>query len=193
MAGANHLPNMEPSRIDYRKFAQALDHYESRGYSYMEVPWVVSHEAMAVTLPPDLPATALQYGELVGSGEQSYIELMLRGRQVLKACCITPCFRIEHNYDDLHHAYFMKCELINTDATGQNLHQMIGDARQFFEIYTETEIEETGPDMYDIVDHKLQLELGSYGFRLCGDMKFIYGTGLALPRLDTVVQKRKVQ
>lgn len=180
----------EPPFIDYRKFAAALDHYESRGYQYREVPWVVDHASMAVTLPPELPATRVQYGDLVGSGEQSFIELMRRGEQVLKACCITPCFRIEENYDELHHPYFMKCELINTDATHENLQQMIDDARQFFDTYTETEIETTGPNMYDIVDTRLHTELGSYGFRLYNDMKFIYGTGLALPRLDSVLKKQ---
>lgn len=192
MADANLSPNMEPLRIDYRKFSDALDHYEPLGYPYIEVPWVVSHEVMAVTLPPDLPATALQYGELVGSGEQSYIELMRRGRQILKACCITPCFRIEHDYDNLHHAYFMKLELINTDATDSNLQQMIDGAQQFFSRYTDTEIEQTDTDLYDIVDQKLQTELGSYGFRLYQNRRFIYGTGLALPRLDSVLRQQRI-
>lgn len=179
--------HMEPGQIDYRKLAAGIDHYESLGYEYQEVPWVVSDEAINVTLPPDLPATAVQYGKLVGSAEQSFIELMLRGQTILKACAVTPCFRIENQYDDLHHAYFMKLELINTDVTQDNLHTMIEDAQGFFEQYTETDVEQTGPNAYDIVDKKRRIELGSYGIRSFDNHTFIYGTGVALPRLDTVV------
>jgi hypothetical protein len=181
MAGElSHLP----PQIDYHKLSAGLNHYESLGYPYMEVPWVVSREAIAVTLPENATATSVQYGDLVGSGEQSFIELMLRGQAVLKACCITPCFRIEDRYDDLHHPYFMKLELINTDATTKNLRQMILDARGFFQKYTDVAIEQTGPDTYDIVDRDQGIELGSYGFREFNGRRFIYGTGLALPRLD---------
>jgi len=182
-----HNHYREPSPIDYRKFAYALDHYESLGYGYVEVPWVVSHDSVAVTLPDDRVATAVQYGDLVGSGEQSYIELMRRGHAITKACCITPCFRMEPDYDELHHAYFMKLELINTDANEGSLRQMITDATALFEHYTPTDIEQTGPDMYDIVDKKRRIELGSYGFRTAHGQRFIYGTGLALPRLDTAI------
>lgn len=184
--------NHRPEYIDYRKIANALDHYESRGYEYIEVPWVVSSESVDVTLPSDCPATHVQYGDLVGSGEQSFIELLRRGETILKACCITPCFRIEPSYDDLHFPYFMKLELINTDASNDNLRRMIYDAREFFNEYMEVDIEETGPNTYDIVDKKLHIELGSYGIRSLDNTRFIYGTGVALPRLDTVIDRAMI-
>jgi hypothetical protein len=183
---AGELSN-SPSRIDYRKLSAGLDYYESLGYPYIEVPWVVSREAVAVTLPENAKATSVQYGDLVGSGEQSFIELMLRGQAILKACCITPCFRIEDNYDNLHHPYFMKLELINSDATWENLEQMIADASGFFQKYIEVEVIQTESDTYDIIDTQRKIELGSYGFRTVNNDRFIYGTGLALPRLDTVI------
>lgn len=176
----------EPSFIDYRKLADALDHYESRGYNYREVPWVISKEAMAVTLPPGRPATAVQYGDLVGSAEQSFIELLLRGQSITKACAITPCFRIEESYDRLHHAYFMKMELINTDTSNENLQQMVQDATAFFQKYIPAEVDQTGPDAYDIIDKRRRIELGSYGIRQFNMGHFIYGTGVALPRLSVV-------
>ncbi len=188
MEDANRF--MEPSRIDYHKLSSALDHYEARGYEYMEVPWVVSREAEAATLPPDATATSVQYGELVGSAEQGFIELLLRGRTVLKACAITPCFRMEDSYDELHHAYFMKLELINTDASRDNLWRMIHDAQDFLGNYTRTEIEQTGTETYDLVDSKHHIELGSYGIRTFRNTPYIYGTGVALPRLDTVIRKK---
>lgn len=185
MAGERNLPHFEPERIDYRILANALEHYTTFGYPYCEVPWVVRPEAMAVTLPPHTEATHNQYSDLVGSGEQSFIELMMRGEQPIKACCITPCFRLEPKYDELHHGYFIKLELFDPDASPPALLAMMACARAFFEHYTETAIEKTGPAMYDIVDAKNGIELGSYGFRTWDERKFIYGTGVALPRLST--------
>lgn len=187
MEDVRNLPNFEPNHIDYRKFTHALDYYEAHGYGYIDVPWVVSQEATNTTLPADRIATSVQYGDLVGSAEQSFVELMMRGRAITKACAITPCFRMEDTYDELHHAYFMKLELINTKATQENLEATIRDAHGYFSRYTDSEIISTGPDMYDIIDAQHKIELGSYGIRLCGDTPFIYGTGLALPRLDTVL------
>lgn len=180
---------VEPNRIDYRKLAAALEYYEPKGYAYLEVPWVVSREATTVTLPKDRHVTTSRIGDLVGSAEQSFIELLLRGETITKACAITPCFRDEEVYDDLHHAYFMKLELINTDATLENLHAMITDAIGFLNQYLDVEIEETGENMFDIVSTKGRIELGSYGFRDAPFGRFIYGTGLALPRLDTACNR----
>jgi hypothetical protein len=177
----------EPGRIDYRKISAGLDYYESLGYPYLEVPWVVSKEAEQATLPKGAIATSVQYGDLVGSGEQSFIELMRRGRAILKACCVTPCFRIEDAYDKLHHAYFMKLELINSDATEENLHQMIQDAVGFFQKYIDVITVYTDHNTYDIVDKQQGIELGSYGFRTFNGQRFIYGTGVALPRLDAAM------
>ncbi len=185
------VKNHRPQFIDYRKISEALDYYESRGYEYMEVPWVIDHKSTEITLPAGREATALQYGDLVGSAEQSFIELMRRGETILKACAVTPCFRIEDSYDDLHYPYFLKCELIDTDATDENLHQMIDDASAFFSQYTEVDIEETEPDAYDIVDRKMRIELGSYGIRNCEGKRFIYGTGVALPRLTSVLERNR--
>ncbi len=188
MEGVRKLPHFEPSRMDYRKLSAALEYYETHGYPYLEVPWVVSSEALSVTLPPDRVATRVQYGDLVGSAEQSFIELMLRGRAVTKACAITPCFRLEDTYDELHHGYFMKLELINTDATEENLQTIITDAYDFFAQYLDVKVIATGQNMYDIIDKRRNIELGSYGIRSCRASTFIYGTGVALPRLDKAIE-----
>ena len=175
----------EPPVIDYRKLATALDYYCSLGYEYIEAPWVVSPESTAVTLPLGRVATSITYGDLVGSGEQSFIELLRRGKSMSKACCITPCFRQEESYDELHHAYFMKLELIDTAATRQNLQKMIGTAERFLSRYIDVAVIQTAADSYDIVASESGIELGSYGFRSYDGKPFIYGTGVALPRLDT--------
>jgi hypothetical protein len=177
---------IDPRYIDYAKLALGLEFYQSKGYAYIEAPWVVSREATNVTIPSDRHVTTTQFGDLVGSGEQSFIELMMRGTSLEKACCITPCFRDEPDYDELHHAYFMKLELIDTDATVEHLHHMISDATEFLGRFLEVKVIPTGDSSYDIVDVQHELELGSYGFRDFGHQRFIYGTGIALPRLDTV-------
>jgi len=177
----------EPNLIDYGILAQALSFYQARGYQYREVPWVVSPEATNVTLPADRVATSVSYGDLVGSAEQSFIELMIRGEKLSKHCAITPCFRDEAQYDELHHAYFMKCELYDADATNANLQAMIDDAMAFYGDFLPVKVIETGPDAYDIVSVNGGHELGSYGFRQYKGQRFIYGTGCALPRLTTVI------
>jgi tRNA synthetases class II (D, K and N) len=177
---------IDPRYIDYSKLALGLEFYQSRGYGYIEAPWLVSRAATNVTLPEDREVTHTQFGDLVGSGEQSFIELMMRGMTIDKACCITPCFRDEPDYDELHHAYFMKLELIDTDATEENLQHMISDAVAFLGTFLDVHVIPTGESSYDIVDNRHELELGSYGFRQFGSRRFIYGTGIALPRLDTV-------
>jgi hypothetical protein len=176
----------EPNSINYAILAEALAFYTARGYEYKEVPWVVSHEATTVTLPRNRIATAVPYGDLLGSAEQAFIELLRRGQTLTKHCAITPCFRDEPEYDELHHAYFMKCELFDAQATPERLTQMINDAVAFFSKYLPVEVIATDIG-YDIMSRGI--ELGSYGFRQYKNFRFIYGTGCALPRLTTVVEK----
>lgn len=188
MEDVRKQPFFEPAAIDYRLLGEALEFYDKKGYAYREVPWVVSHEAMAVTLPPGAEATHTQYGDLVGSAEQGFIELMIRGEQVGTSCAITPCFRLENQYDSLHHGYFMKLELYEPDASKQNLDRVIADALEFFSCHCLSRVVQTGESMYDIVDGN-EVELGSYGFREASGNHFIYGTGVALPRLSTAISQ----
>jgi hypothetical protein len=176
---------VEPNPIDYATLGEALAFYGNRGYAYKEVPWVVSDQATEATLPHDRAATKVSYGNLVGSAEQGFIELLMRGEKLTKHCAITPCFRDENAYDDLHHAYFMKCELFDSQATPKRLQDMISDAVAFFRRYLPVDVISTGSG-YDIVSVADGIELGSYGFRTYNDTTFIYGTGCALPRLSTV-------
>jgi hypothetical protein len=69
---------------------------------------------------------------------------------------------------------------------------MIADAYEFHNKYVEVDIIETEPNTYDLVDKELRIELGSYGIRKVDDLQFVYGTGVALPRLDTVIEKTMV-
>ena len=183
--------------IDYRKIADAKDYYEQFGFGEISVPWIVGHQAYLSTRPP-LAFNRREFytldGYLNASGEQGFIELMLNGYVLNKHCCVTACYRDEVP-DELHHSYFVKLELIDTEATEVNMFRMIGLAEHFFNRYfsshpvriIETQDSEVS---YDIVDGIDGIELGSYGIRHYKDLRWIYGTGLALPRLDTILAMR---
>jgi hypothetical protein len=183
--------NMVIPHIDYRKIADAETYYTNKGYSYMSVPWIVTFEAYKVTSPHDVRQFHTLDGYLNASGEQSFIQLMLEGKKLTKHMTITPCFRDEPVVDDIRYPYFLKVELIDTDATEDNLHKMITDAKSFLEQYISVEVIATNDDetTFDICDKEFGIELGSYGIRNYKDFKWVYGTGIALPRLDVVLQK----
>jgi hypothetical protein len=174
--------------IDYHKIADARQFYTACGFAEIEVPWIVSYEAYAVTCPADRQEFCTIGGYLNASGEQSFLDLMMAGRRLTRNCCITPCFRQEPVFDELHQRHFMKLELIDTDVSRDNLHAMIGVAQGFLNRYLPTRVVPTDVvgECFDIVDLKQGIELGSYGIRRQGDLSWIYGTGLALPRLDVV-------
>jgi hypothetical protein len=177
--------------IDYRKVADAQKYYESCGYQEIAVPWLLSYEAYCATRPPDRKEFYSLHGYLNASGEQGFIELLMSGKNLTKQCCITSCFRDEPELDGLHHLYFVKVELINTDVSKENLKIMITEAKRFIDHYilnptTIISTSETG-DSFDIIDTITGIELGSYGIRSYKNYQWIYGTGIALPRIDTVI------
>jgi hypothetical protein len=182
--------------VDYLKLVRALDFYASRGFVRAEVPWLVSKEAMRVTLPKfvDIGSVPrLGDGMLVGSAEQSFIECLMNGTRAggtapSPGCMLmaaTPCYRHEAVYDDYRCPGFVKLELFHWSCEKRDLDFMIEGARRFFAGYgqpvktVETEI---GYDL-EIDGH----EVGSYGFRDTAWGNFIYGTGLAEPRLSAVL------
>lgn len=175
--------------IDYSNILAAEDYYESQGYLKASVPWIVGNEAYNITRPSfaGRDFTTLG-GNLIASAEQAFIELMLQEINIDKAQATTPCFRDEE-HNELNHTYFMKTELINTNATNENLVLMIDQARIFFSAYLPVKIIETGHLTFDIITQQGSIELGSYGIREYKDLKWIYGTGVAEPRLTQVQEK----
>lgn len=176
-------------RIDYEKIVSASNYYASLGYAELEVPWIVHFDAYKATRPTDRQDFYTTDGYLVASGEQGFIQLMQEGRKLTKHFCITPCFRNEETLDDIHFRYFLKVELIDTDVSIKNLHSMIHNATQFFQNYLDVKVIQTDTqgEAFDIVDMKYETELGSYGIRRASGHTWIYGTGIALPRLDVVL------
>ena len=179
--------------INWNWIAQAINYYHHTGYTSLEAPWAVSPESMRATA---MPATAAPpqtpFGELVGSGEQSFVEIMDTIKPLGRAVCCTPCFRNEVAYDELHLPYFMKVELIDTNVSISALKKMIHTAAFFYKkgIGIACKVIETGINTFDLVDTTNEIELGSYGIRDYKEHSWIYGTGLAEPRGYTARSKQ---
>ena len=196
--------------IQYHRVLQAAEFYENRGYKYVDVPWAVSAEALSITKPPRLPMEDCpripRAGYIVASAEQSYLHDQIDYMQTLnhtakltgRFVTVTPCFRNELDFDDLHRPYFLKCELIDWKHTKtvDDLHDMIALAHEWFSAYlpvdvVETEIEDpiAVSKTYDIVTRRGRIELGSYGVREHARVgRWLYGTGCAEPRLSYALE-----
>jgi hypothetical protein len=176
-----------PIRWDF--ISRAIAYYSGLGYRYVEVPWVVGAAAINVTLPPGYTAFTTMDGTLVGSAEQSFIQLMTDGKLSdgnYMAC--TPCFR-DDTVDEYHQRTFMKVELIQFRKQPIPEPHMAAlsvalEALDFFQSLTmgqDVRVKKT-PDGLDI--ELRGVELGSYGYRSHEDFHWIYGTGLAEPRFS---------
>jgi hypothetical protein len=180
--------------INWKWLAEAQDWYRSAGYQYIEVPWAVDQAAYYATKPGDAPDLEVSpwRSYLVASGEQGFIwryngGTLSHGRWM----CVTPCFRHE-SFDDLHLPWFMKLELIHVDPREPDvaLARVIEDARALFATFVDVRVVEMGPQMFDLVGDRTGIELGSYGYREHHNgMRWVYGTGIALPRMSTVRQR----
>lgn len=177
--------------IDYKKVVAVKEFYESHGFKEIAVPWIVRKEAYLSTKPDGAKEFSTPIGFLNASGEQSFIELMLAGTTLTRNLCITSCFRLDVD-DELHQKYFVKVELIDTNVHLENLQEILSIAKSFYEKYLPVEIIKTdqGEHTYDIVDIKNKIELGSYGIREFKNYTWIYGTGIALPRIDIAITKQ---
>lgn len=192
--------------INYKIVDESISYYESKGYEYVEVPWVVRTNVLLITFPKNVTNPFENKKEdMVASGEQSFLQEIIDGKlSIGKYCCATPCYRPgDSGYNDgLHFSQFFKVELINyTKDLPSNdlLSNMINDAKEHMELirftdYSEEKlkIEETIDDpridcntlfSFDIIT-KDNVELGSYGIRYNKNVGYwTYGTGLALPRI----------
>jgi hypothetical protein len=186
--------------INYETISDAIRHYEQCGFKRIEAPWTVTKEVSDITKPKGAREFQLVHDNgkvLVASAEQSFLYLYLKGFLPKgKFQATTPCFRHE-NFDSLHTKYFIKTELIDTQVVNEeSLHNMIHHAYMFF--LDSLGLSKDTPDLlvdrtpvekhsYDIVYKGI--ELGSYGIRECDHLRWIYGTGVAEPRLTMVKQK----
>lgn len=180
--------------MNYKRLLEAQDYYTEFGYKPIDVPWTVSKLIIDITIPRDNKPAALGKDYLVGSAEQSFLQLISKKElKPGKYSALTPCFRDDLE-DELHKKYFMKLELINTEINNSenDLFSMLNLSTKFFKRYLDVMSIRTGYKEYDIITSHNQIELGSYGIRynpLIGT--WIFGTGLAEPRLSYCLETLK--
>lgn len=190
--------------IDYQLLSDAAIYYYGMGFEEATVPWIVSKDAMDITAEQWGPRQIYPIGNdgyLVASGEQSFFQMILDKKlEPGRWQCTTPCFR-DDTLDELHHRYFMKVELINTNNpdTGE-LEFVIDGCLSFFNQFIDCHAVKLPPPTaldlsntsFDIVTNKNRIEIGSYGIREHPKLgRWLYATGCAEPRFSYVVEKEK--
>src|SRR5437899_1474609 len=134
-----------------KRLLEAVRFYKERGFSYKTVPWAVSADAISITKPKRLALNecpSYSGGYIVASAEQSFLHLRQEARreQVGKEekdryVTLTPCFRNEIQYDEIHRPWFFKTELVDWDAGSiLDLHNMIDCAVEFFSQFVEVDV-----------------------------------------------------
>jgi hypothetical protein len=180
--------------INYNILAHSIEYYYDQGFERIESPWTVTKAISDITKPEHGTDWTIREKNkvLVASAEQSFLYLYNKGflpHGMFQS--ITPCFRDEP-FDELHSKYFMKNELIVTgacvdDALVQKIARIsLGFFNQYLPGCEIVECKTIGKS-YDIM-YK-DVELGSYGLRECSFLKWIYGTGVAEPRLTRTIKK----
>lgn len=174
--------------IDYGIIDRSIKFYENKGFSRIESPWTVTKEISGITKPEGKPDWEIigKNKVLVASGEQSFLYLYLKGflpKGMYQT--VTPCFRDE-SFDKTHTKYFIKNELIITDnVTETSLGCIINYCKDFFESELESKVDIKKTEIgYDLEVNGI--EIGSYGIRNCEYLDWVYGTGVAEPRLTMI-------
>lgn len=183
--------------ISFKLISEAISWYKARGYTYIDVPWIVDQDAYYSTKDASAPSAKdctvnLEDGYLVASGEQGFI--YDRPYQGNKYVTCTPCFRHEPVHDKWHEPYFMKVELFEYAGSNVLLQEskMVSHAKHFFDyqllLHCDMESEmHLQPD--GTIDLTINgIEVGSYGIRKYKDLHWVFGTGLAEPRFSTVLE-----
>lgn len=182
----------EKVMINYGNIAESVSYYEDKGYKQIEVPWMIPTSASNITKPVGCKDFCIADSDLVlpASGEQSFLSMYMNGYLPLgKFQTVTPCFRHDP-IDSIHHLWFLKNELINTqEVTTQTMLGMVTHAKNFFESILEDKV-----DIVEVAGQGIDLEykgveLGSYGIRKCDFLNWVYGTGCAEPRLSFAREK----
>jgi seryl-tRNA synthetase len=175
--------------INWKLLTDALEFYKGHGFTEIPVDWHVPPASHNITCSdPDRMFHLKDYGILVGSAEQAFIDLQLNGRLPQgRFVALTPCFRDEGaGRDGLHALYFMKVELYSTlpDAVQDGeLNELCLRARDFMESQTRLPVLSVLTE--DGIDLEINgIEVGSYSRRSFGGISWTCGTGLAEPRFS---------
>lgn len=175
---------MDFDSINWTKIGQAVDFYKRRGFIYIETPWIVDVDNLFLTcndlsriVTTDIPHTGL-----VGSAEQSFIQLVLENKlDGTNFVSAGPCFRYEQPFDKLHQLQFFKVELfVKCNSESEAIFatkEVLNSANKFMYQANAKETDEG----FDLEINGI--EVGRYGYRYADGVGWwTYGTGLAEPR-----------
>lgn len=182
--------------IDFSFFVSAKEYYSRLDFNYIDVPWRVSLPTARETIDfvPNRSLLLCDDSVLIGSGEQGFLDLILHGNLPPGSySTITPCFRGDI-ISPLHRKEFMKMELIDfKNVSVKRFKEILDFCLKFHQnylsdvriLYTDTADEISA----DIISN--EIEIGSYGIRTGKHFKWIYATGVALPRLTYAINYEK--
>lgn len=191
------------NQIGWSRIGRAVDFFISKGFRYVEVPWIVNDKYVKVTYPKDCPeehAFQTKLGTIVGSAEQSFIALDAEGLigPSERLVAVSPCFRDHQPDDHVHRNYFIKVELFSKDKA-LRANKLMTIAGEFFA--KEGAILETKKTKVGLDWEMNGLEIGSYGNRKTvltvnnsygipqkKEIAWSYGTGLAEPRFSQALR-----
>jgi len=178
--------------VDWSILASAVRFYEEEGYQRVESPWFQPMDVIAETCPNSANIiVAGHFGGLVGSAEQSLMAADFEGKLGKgRFFSLTPCFRNEPVIDRLHLTCFMKVELYDNEHCDENgVMGVLSVAKRFMEQAVDQQIDilKTA-DGFDLMLG--DVEVGSYGIRTRRGTTWVYGTGVAEPRLSTAVRMK---
>jgi hypothetical protein len=177
--------------INYGLIQNSIYFYERAGYLRVESPWTVTEAISNITKPEWATSFTIKEKNkvLVASGEQSFLAMYNKGFLPLgQFQTVTPCFR-DDAFSLVHTKYFVKNELIKTDrTTHDDLMKVINVAWAYFKYVAgpDVKLKELDDGTYDL--YLGDIELGSYGIRTCPFLTWIYGTGIAEPRLTRAME-----
>ena len=188
---------MTRAAIDWALIGKAVDFYESARFKYVEVPWIVSDEAVNATLPEGARPMRVAFGgerSLVGSAEQSFLQMMLYDKlEPGSYVAASPCFR-DDVVDEWHFKDFLKVELImvvDQPAPREYARSLAMEAAVFFRKVGGAESQHLR-----LVETAIGLdleyggvEIGSYGVRSNRGHHWVCGTGLAEPRFSQALTR----
>ena len=186
---------MATAETDWTLLAKAVDWYSKSRFRRIELPWHARKETVAVTCPyPERAYPLKGIGTLVGSAEQAFMEAQFDGRLPKgRWVSLTPCFRSEPVFDDLHLPYFMKVELYSNEDAQEGMDLVFAKTARFFMLLhgaRKVDLLRT-PEGWDLEIGGV--EVGSYSTREHAGHRWTCGTGLAEPRFSTALAMIKAK
>ncbi len=164
--------------MDINKIIQI---YENFGYIYKTVPTIVNKNILSITHSHHFYIPSYYF---IASGEQGFLHLITKCKLVVgKYQTYTACCRPYEKDDFLHQELFFKLELININPKNPQIELF----KMILEAYAVYSLECTNLSIvnteygFDIENNNI--ELGSYGIRYHNDICWVYGTGIAYPRI----------